>query len=125
MTNTQLNKFLTYFIAVVWLLNGLFCKVLNFVPRHQEIVGRILGNEYAFILTKTIGFSEILMALWIVSSIKTKLNAMAQIGIIATMNILEFVLVPDLLLWGKLNALFAVLFMGLIYSNEFMLNKNT
>ncbi len=93
------NNLITFFIATVWLVNGLFCKILNFVPRHQEIVGRILGNDYAPILTKAIGLSEILMAIWIVSRIKTKFNALTQIGIIATMNILEFLLVPDLLLW--------------------------
>jgi DoxX-like family len=118
------NTFLTFLIASVWLVNGLFCKALNFVPRHQEIVGRILGNDYAPILTKAIGLSEILMAIWIISHIKTKINALAQIGIIATMNILAFLLVPDLLLWGRFNSLFALGFILLIYYNEFRRNTN-
>ena len=104
------TRILNYFLATVWFVNGLLCKVLNLVPRHQEIVGRILGSEYVSILTKLIGLSEIVMAIWIVSRIKSKLNATTQIIIIATMNTLEFLLVPDLLLWGKLNALFAFLF---------------
>jgi hypothetical protein len=63
------------------------------------------------------------MALWIVSRYKTKLNAITQIAIIAVMNTLEFILVPDLLLWGKFNSLFAFLLIIAIYINEFHLNK--
>lgn len=43
--------------------------------------------------------------------------------IVAAMNIIEFILVPDLLLWGKLNIIFAFLFIGLVYYNGFILNK--
>jgi len=110
---------LKVFIGTAWMVNGLFCKVLNFVPRHQQIVARILGNEHAGLLTKLIGFSEIFMALWIYSGVKTKRNAILQITVIATMNILEFILAPDLLLWGRFNALFAFLFILLIYYYEF------
>lgn len=63
------------------------------------------------------------MAVWILSNIKTRLNAIAQIAIVATMNTLEFIFVPDLLLWGRLNALFAFLFIVVVYFNEFYLNK--
>jgi len=117
------HKLLNYLIAIVWFANGLFCKVLNFVPRHQEIVGRILGDEYARPLTIAIGLSEILMAIWIITGIRSRLNAIAQIIIIATMNVLEFALVPDLLLWGRVNALFAFLFILLIAYNEFVLGR--
>jgi len=65
-----LHRIINYGIAAVWLINGLICKVLNLVPRHQQIVARIVGNEHAAVLTKTIGLSEILMALWIISSCK-------------------------------------------------------
>ena len=120
----SLHKILNYLIASVWLVNGFFCKVLNLVPRHPQIVERILGADYSLILTKAIGVSEIIMAIWIVSGIKTRLNAIIQIIVIAVMNTLEFLLVPDLLLWGKLNSLFAFIFILVIYSNEFILNKN-
>ena len=63
------------------------------MPRHQQIIGRILGYDYSLILTKLIGISEIIMAIWIVSSIKTKFNAIIQIIIIAIMNTIEFLLV--------------------------------
>ena len=117
------HKLLTIGIAIIWILNGLFCKVLNLVPRHQQIVAKILGNEDARLLTVVIGFSEIFMAIWILSGIKSKLNAIAQIIIIAVMNTLEFILVPDLLLWGKANAIFAFILTGVIFCNEFYLNN--
>lgn len=124
MNYPTLHRLVTIFIALVWLVNGLFCKVFNLVPRHQQIVARILSDDYSRPLTILIGFAEMLMVIWILSRYKSQLNAIAQIIIIAVMNLLEFVLVPDLLLWGKFNSLFALLFIGLIYYNEFKLNKN-
>jgi uncharacterized membrane protein YphA (DoxX/SURF4 family) len=123
MNHKIIQKVLTYCIAAVWIANGLFCKVLNLVPRHQEIVSRILGIDYSRSFTILIGISEIVMAVWILSKFKTKFNAFTQIAIVTIMNTLEFILVPDLLLWGKLNSLFAFLFIILVYLNEFHLNK--
>jgi len=119
------HKLLNYFIATVWIVNGLFCKVLNLVPRHQKIVGQILGDYYSRPLTILIGLSEMGMAIWILSGLWIRLNAVTQILVIATMNILEFVLVPDLLMLGKANSIFAFLFILLIYYNEFHLNKKS
>ena len=123
MKNKKSHKALTLLISLVWLVNGLFCKVLNLVPRHEQIVAQILAEDYSRPLTILIGLSEVVMAVWIISKFKSKLNAITQILVVALMNALEFILVPDLLLWGKLNSLFALLLIGLIYSNEFVLNK--
>ena len=117
------HLYTNYFIAAVWFINGLFCKVFNLVPRHQHIVEQILGISQGRIITITIGLLETGMAIWILSRLWSRVNAVTQISIIATMNLLEFLLVPELLLWGKANALFALLFMGVIYCNEFVLNK--
>ena len=113
------NKLLTWLIAAIWIANGLFCKVLNLVPRHRQIVARIIGSEHAAGLTKAIGCAEIAMALWILSGFRSRLNAITQVLVIATMNTLEFILAPDLLLWGRFNALYAFLFILLILFNEF------
>ncbi len=123
MTTRQIHTLLTYCLASIWIANGLFCKVLNLVPRHQQIVAAISGNEHAHLLTIIIGCSEILMAVWIVSNIQSRLNAIVQILVIAAMNTIEFFLVPGLLLWGKANAIFAFLLILVIYCNEFYLNK--
>lgn len=63
------------------------------------------------------------MSLWILSGIKKRVNAITQIVVIATMNTLEFILVPDLLLWGRFNSLFALLLIIAIYCNEFIIRK--
>jgi len=121
----SLKNILTVSIAFVWLINGLFCKVLNLVPRHQQIVSRILGEEHPVLLTKTIGLLEILMAIWIVSGIKSRLNALTQIFVIAAMNIIEFIMAPELLLFGRVNILIATFFILTITLNEFILKRST
>ncbi|WP_435313247.1 DoxX-like family protein [Cellulophaga fucicola] len=125
MQKNILNKILTISIGLVWLANGLLCKVLNLVPRHEQIVGRILGDAFAKPLTLSIGISEIIMAVWVFTGYKSRLNAVLQIAIITIMNSIEFVVVPDLLLWGKLNSVFALLLIAVIFYNEFYLNKKT
>ncbi len=123
MNTPTVNKVLAYLIAVVWFINGLFCKVLNLVPRHQEIVGRILGEDYSRPLTFAIGLAEIGMGIWILSGFKPRLNAIVQILVVTIMNILEFILVQDLLLWGKFNALFAFLFVLIVYFHAYHLKN--
>ncbi|WP_235299798.1 DoxX-like family protein [Portibacter marinus] len=108
--NQGINRILTIFISVVWLLNGLVCKVLNLVPRHQQIVAEILGQEHPRLLTILIGLSEVVMAFWVISKYKSKINAVVQIVLVASMNFLELLLVPELLMWGKMNSLFAIVF---------------
>jgi hypothetical protein len=114
----MLHKTITYLIALIWFTNGLICKVIGLVSRHQTIVSQILGVEHAYLFTKLIGVSEVLMSFWIVSKWYRKLNAIVQCVIIAVMNTLEFILVPDLLLWGKWNSFFALLLIGFIVWNE-------
>lgn len=123
MNNRSAHKLLTIGIAAIWIVNGLLCKILNLVPRHELIVAKILGSEYSRPMTIAIGFSEILMAIWVLSGKRSKLNTVAQIVIIAVMNILEFIIAPELLLWGKFNAVFAFILILAIYFNEFYLNK--
>ena len=124
MTFVAIHKNLNLCIAAVWLINGLFCKILNLVPRHREIVGSLLGNRYVSSLTILIGFLEVAMAIWILSNIRSRLNALIQIVIIAAMNIIECIAVPHLLLWGYFNGLFAFLFILLIFYNEFFIKRN-
>ena len=123
MKRATLHKILTVLISLVWLTNGLFAKVLGFVPRHQQIVGRILGENYAFIATKVIGSFEILMFVWVISRIRSRFCAITQIIIVAVMNTMEFILVPDILLFGKMNSVIALFFIFTVYYNEFILNR--
>lgn len=116
-----LNRLLILFYSLIWLVNGLFCKILNLVPRHQQIVAEILGETYAKTLTIAIGVGEMLMAIWIISRKFAQLSAITQILLIVTMNILEFILAPHLLLWGRLNIVFALCLAALVYYQGFVL----
>ena len=121
--NRLVSMVLNFAIALVWLINGLFCKLLDFVPRHGEIVARISGNEHAVLFTKAIGVSEILMFVWIFSRIKPRWCAITQMILVATMNTIEFIMAPDLLLFGKINSLVALFFISVIFFHEFILGK--
>ena len=118
-----IKNMLTIAIALVWLVNGFLCKLLNWVPRHQLIVSRILGEEHAYIATKIIGILEILMSIWILSNIKSRWCAITQIIIVAIMNSIEFFLVPEILLFGRSNAILAAILIVIIFLNEFVLNR--
>ena len=123
MKTRNIHRLMNWCIALVWLVNGLFCKLLDLVPRHRQIVARILGEEYSVAFTKLIGISEILMAVWIWTGYRSKLNAVAQMTIVAVMNTIEFMMAPDLLLWGRFNALYAFLFILVVGCNEFIAGK--
>jgi hypothetical protein len=97
----------------VWLVNGVWCKLLDGVQRHREIVARILGDDHSLVLTRLIGAGEVLVAVWILTGIRWKWSCAFQILLVATMNAIEFLLVPDLLLFGRLNSLVALAYCAL------------
>ena len=100
--------------AAVWLVNGVWCKILDGVPRHCEIVARILGEEHPLVLTRMIGLGEVLMAVWILTGIRWKWSCAAQIAAVAAMNVIEFIVVPDLLLFGRFNPLVALTYIMVV-----------
>lgn len=121
MNKKYINIIIRFCLASVWLINGFYCKILNKINRHELIVARILGKEYSFYLTKAIGIAEVILSIWILLGFKKKTCAVFQIVCILTMNIIEFFLAKDLLLFGGYNFILAVLLCLIIYLNEFML----
>ena len=111
---------LQYAIAAVWLANGLWCKVLDGVPRHRQIVARILGDGHAGLITKVIGGAEVGMAMWVCSSIQPKVCAAVQMTLVMAMNIIEFFKAKDLLLFGRINLVVAILFTVVIGWSSFV-----
>ncbi len=105
---------LRLFFAAVWLVNGVWCKILDEVPRHREIVARILGEDHSLALTRMIGAGEVLTALWILSGMRWKWSCAAQISAVLLMNVIEFFVVPDLLLFGRFNSLIALAYISLV-----------
>lgn len=61
------------------------------------------------------------MVVWILSKVKSRWCSISQIIIVITMNIIEFILAPDLLLFGRLNLMIAFLFVVIVFINEFIL----
>lgn len=114
MQKKHIITWLRYAIAAVWLTNGLYCKVLNGVPRHRIIVASILGNEHAATFTIMIGFAEIAMAIWIITQLFPHINIVTQSVIVLLMNAIELFMTPHLLLWGPWNSLFAFCFVCII-----------
>ncbi len=110
---------LRYVLAAIWLVNGLWCKVLGQVPRHEEIVGAILDGWIASPMTMAIGIAEVGMAAWIISGWRYRVCAVTQITVILLMNLIEFTVVPHLLLWGRWNMFFALLLCVFILANAF------
>ena len=104
-------------LATVWLVMGLGCKVLGLVPRHQEIVARILGEQHAHDLTILIGCGEIAIGLWILTGIRRRVAAVVQIVLVAVMNLIELRFAGDLLLFGWGNLVVAVCFCGFVAWN--------
>ena len=105
-------------LAILWLINGFYCKLLHLVPRHEAIVARILGSSHSGILTSAIGILEIGMAAWILSLRFHRLCAIVQAAAIASMNVIEFFLARDLLLFGPINSLLAAGLIVVIFLNE-------
>lgn len=108
-----------YGLALLWLVMGLYCKVLGYVPRHQEIVGAILGEQVAPVATVVIGVGEVLLAVWIVWGVHRRLAAVVQIVLIVGMNSFELWFAAEYLLWGPLNFLFALMLCIVIYWNGY------
>ena len=112
-------------IAMVWLVNGMWAKVLGNVPRHEEIVGNILSIGYSRELTLAIGLGETVFALWIFMRKFPRQTTILQCFIILLMNIIETIYVPELLLWGRWNLVFALAFIALVLFNDIKLRKRT
>ncbi|MGB0744229.1 MAG: DoxX-like family protein [Opitutales bacterium] len=124
MSPERIQRIIDFGLALVWMVMGLYCKVLGQVPRHEAIVGEILGAGTAVWLTPLIGIGEVFLGIWIASGVYRKLSASIQILLVLVMNTLEFTLAVEHLLWGPLNFIFALLFCGLVYCNAFVLMKH-
>lgn len=105
---------LTVLLVLVWGVNGVWCKVLGQVPRHEQIVTRVVGEALAPTLTILIGLAELAMVVWILSGLFPRLCALTQAAIVMTMNIIEQAIAGDLLLFGRYNLVWATVFSALV-----------
>jgi hypothetical protein len=85
-------------IGSVWVFHGLYSKILNGIPRHRLIVGKILGAANASLATKAIGFLEVLLGVWAFTGWHSVPCAVVQTVAIVSMNTLEIALAGELLI---------------------------
>jgi hypothetical protein len=85
-------------IGSVWVFHGLYSKILNGIPRHRLIVGKILGVANARIATKAIGLLEVLLGIWAFIGWQSVGCALVQTAAIVAMNTLEIFLAGELLI---------------------------
>jgi Uncharacterized conserved protein (COG2071)/DoxX-like family len=88
-------------VAAVWLVHGLYNKLLGGSPRHLAIVQAMPGldgaaGEYAIVV---IGAVEIGLAAWILSGRAARACAATQTAALLSMNGLELIYARHLLLW--------------------------
>jgi hypothetical protein len=85
-------------IGSVWVFHGLYSKILNGIPRHRLIVGKILGAANAGIATRAIGLLEVLLGFWAFTGWLPVGCAAVQTAAIVAMNALEIFLAVELLI---------------------------
>jgi uncharacterized membrane protein YkgB len=75
-------------ISSVWIYQGLWCKVLGRMPRHQEIVGTVpfLDAARAHRVLLGLGLLECVIAFWVLSGIWARDAALIQTLLLAGMN---------------------------------------
>lgn len=94
----QLHLALRILIGSVWVFHGLYSKLLDGIPRHRQIVARVLGEEWAGPATMAVGLAEILLGCWAFSRRFPLTCAAVQTLAIVTMNSMEIARAPDLLI---------------------------
>lgn len=75
-------------IALVWLYEGLWCKVLGRMPSQQEVVEAVpfLGSTSAPHVLRVLGLVECGLAVWVLSGWEPVWAAAAQTALLLTMN---------------------------------------
>lgn len=94
----QIRRLLGVGIALVWLFHGLYSKIFHGIPRHRQIVARVLGEGLAGPVTIAVGSLEVILGIWILSGRRRPACALVQTLAILGMNTLEILLAKDLLI---------------------------
>lgn len=83
-------------VALVWLYQGLWCKLLGGCPGHRAIVEAVpgLGERGGAALLYGLGAFETVLALWVLSGWRPRAAALVQTALLAGMN-------GGGLLWGR------------------------
>jgi hypothetical protein len=88
-------------VAGVWLIHGLYNKLLGGSPRHLAIVQSVpgLAGAAGLRVLLAVGVFEVAMAVWILSRRSPRLCAATQTVALLAMNVVELRYARPLLLW--------------------------
>jgi uncharacterized membrane protein YphA (DoxX/SURF4 family) len=91
-----LSRFARAAVALVWLYNGLWCKLLAQCPHHREVVAAVpvLWGMGAAVLLRSIGLVEVALAIWVLTGFRPRPAAAAQTALLILMNL-------GGLVWGR------------------------
>lgn len=82
------NQLIRLAIALVWFYQGLWCKVLGGVPRHEAVIAAVpfLGFAASHSTLIALGLLECGIGLWVLSGRRMRQAAIAQTVLLAAMN---------------------------------------
>ena len=88
-------------VAAVWLVHGLYNKLLGGSARHLAIVQSVPGLEGSAgeRVLAAVGIGEVVVALWVLSAWRPWLCAATQTVVLLSMNLVELTFARSLLLW--------------------------
>ena len=88
-------------VAAVWLVHGLYNKLLGGSARHLAIVQSVpgLGGVAGERVLTAVGIGEVAIALWVLSGWRPRLCAATQTVALLSMNAIELTFARPLLLW--------------------------
>ncbi|MGD0098513.1 MAG: DoxX-like family protein [Terracidiphilus sp.] len=95
------SKLIRLSIALVWLYQGLWCKVLVGVPHHRAVISAVpfIGSASATIALMVLGLFECGIAAWILHGRWMRQAAILQTALLVAMNasglIWAWSLIPD------------------------------
>lgn len=75
-------------VALVWLHQGLWHKILVMSPSHRAVLGSVpfLSGRLSGLATAGIGIVETILAIWVLSNRKARLAGLAQTFLLIVMN---------------------------------------
>ena len=82
------NKLIRLAIALVWLYQGFWCKVLGGVPRHEAVIAAVpfIGSAEGRSALIALGLLECGIGLWVLSGRWMRQVAIVQTALLAAMN---------------------------------------
>ena len=113
-----MTREITPALASVWLVHGLYNKLLGGSPRHLAIVQSVPGLHAAagVRMLVAVGIAEVAIAIWMISRRAPRACAGVQTVLLLSMNVVELTYARPLLLWPNALLPLNLLFLSVIWA---------